>query len=49
MASMETPQAPQIQPITPKIAVDYLNFKLKEKKDFLSYWDELVPYYFSAQ
>lgn len=49
MASMEIPQAQNIQPLTPKIAIDYLNFKLKEKKDFLSYRDELVPAYFSAQ
>ncbi|MFA6256291.1 MAG: hypothetical protein WC606_03835 [Candidatus Absconditabacterales bacterium] len=40
----------EIKPLTPKIAIDYLNFKLKEgKKEFLSYRDELVPYYFSAE
>lgn len=50
MTYMEKPQTQaQIEPLTPKIAIDYLNFKLKEKKDFLSYRDELVPAYFSAQ
>ena len=38
-----------IKPLTPKVAVEYLQFKLStENKDYLSYRNKLIPDYFSA-
>ena len=39
-----------IKPLTPKVAVEYLQFKLStENKDYLSYRNKLIPDYFPEE
>ena len=38
----------KIESITPKIALEYLQYKKEyEKKDFLQIWHRIIPIYFS--
>jgi len=39
-----------IRPLTPKIVLEYLNFKKEyEGKDFLGLWEKIVPKYFTEE